>query len=109
MDSGIVVVVYIFIQPGQEIRFRQFETEAVRIMCRYGGQVEKVIRPLVYVQAAPLPHEIHVISFPSIERYEAYRADTDLAELAPLRQSAIARTEITIGAEGEPYPSSVRG
>ena len=109
MDSGIVVVVSLFIHPGQEIRFRQYETEAVRIMRRYGGQVERVIRPLVAAPAVPLPHEIHIISFPSIERFEAYRADTDLAELAPLRQSAIARTEIMIGEEGEPYPSRVSG
>ena len=30
-----------------------------------------------------------------------------LAELAPLRKSAIAKTEITIGREGEPYASGV--
>ncbi len=103
MDSGIVVVVSLFIHPGQEIRFRQFEAKAVQIMRRYGGRIEKVIRPLESAQAAPLPHEIHILSFPDIERFEAYRADTDLAALAPLRQAAIARTEITIGEAGEPY------
>ena len=103
MDSRIVVIVSLFMHPGQEVRFRQFETAAVRIMRRYGGQVDRVIRPLMSAPAAPLPHEVHIISFPSLERLEAYRADTDLAELAPFRQSAIARTEITIGEAGEPY------
>jgi hypothetical protein len=38
-----------------------------------------------------------------MERFEAYRKDDGLAKLASLRQSAIARTAIIIGEEGEPY------
>jgi hypothetical protein len=38
-----------------------------------------------------------------MERFEAYRKDESLAKLTPLRQSAIARTAIIIGEEGEPY------
>jgi hypothetical protein len=38
-----------------------------------------------------------------MERFEAYREDRRLAELAPLRRSAIARTEVTIGEEGTSY------
>src|SRR5262245_31973192 len=103
MKSGIVVVASLFIHPGREIEFRQFETEAARIMKKYGGHIERVIRPTVSGQSGSSPHEIHIVSFANLESFEAYRGDTDLAKLAPLRQTAIARTEIIIGEEGEPY------
>ncbi|HXG18615.1 MAG TPA: DUF1330 domain-containing protein [Methylomirabilota bacterium] len=103
MSSTIFVVASLFIHPGREAEFRQFETEAARIMQKYGGRIERVIRPTIASPSQALPHEIHIVAFPSLERFEAYRNDPDLAKLAPLRQSAIAGTEILIGEEGEPY------
>jgi uncharacterized protein (DUF1330 family) len=103
MNSEIIMVVSLFIHPGREVEFRQFETEAARIMQKYGGCIQRVIRPTVSVSQEPPPHEIHVVSFPSMERFEAYRKDDSLAKLAPLRQTAIARTAIIIGEAGEPY------
>jgi uncharacterized protein (DUF1330 family) len=103
MSSEIIVVVSLFIHPGREVEFRQFETEAARIMQKYRGCIERVIRPTVSVPAEPPPHEIHFVSFPSMERFEAYRKDDSLTKLAPLRQAAITRTAIIIGEEGEPY------
>ena len=102
-SSQIILVVSLFIHAGREVEFRQFETEAARIMKRYGGQIERVIRPTVSAQSGGAPYEVHLVSFPSMERFEAYRGDVDLAKLVPLRQAAIARTEVIIGEEGEPY------
>jgi uncharacterized protein (DUF1330 family) len=103
MRSPVVLVLSLFIHPGRELEFRQFETEAARIMRKYGGRVERVIRPTVSGQLESSPHEVHIVSFPGLGQFEAYRGDTELAKLAPLRQAAIARTEVIIGEEGEPY------
>ena len=103
MDSAIVLVVNLFVRPGGEAAFREFEAAAARLMRRYGGQIDRVIRPISSAREGPLPHEVHVLAFPSLEQFEAYKADQDLAKLSPLRQSAIARTEMTVGEEGEPY------
>jgi uncharacterized protein (DUF1330 family) len=103
MRDGIVMVVCLFVHLGREDEFRQFETAAARIMRRYGGRIDRVIRPVAALHGGALPHEIHIVSFPSMERFEAYRGDAELAGLAALRQSAVARTEITVGEEGEPY------
>ena len=103
LDSPIVVVARLFIRPGKEAEFRQFETDAARIMRSYGGRIDRVIRPIVPATEGPLPHEIHIVSFPSLERFDAYRGDRDLAGLAHLRQSAISRADVTIGVEGAPY------
>ncbi|MCC7264640.1 MAG: DUF1330 domain-containing protein [Candidatus Latescibacteria bacterium] len=99
----MLLLARLFIHPGQEEAFRQFETVAARIMARHGGRIERVIRPLSALPESPLPHEIHLVSFPSQEHFAAYRADAELAALAPLRQQAIARTELVIGVEGEPW------
>jgi antibiotic biosynthesis monooxygenase (ABM) superfamily enzyme len=107
MNSRIILVVQLFIHADREAEFRQFETETARIMSHYDGHVETVIRPLdcgqSSGQADALPYEVHLVSFPSLEQFEAYREDSDLATLATLRQSAIARTEILIGRAIAPY------
>ena len=103
-DHGIVLLVELFVHPGRIVEFRRFESEASRIMRRHGGRIDRVIRPTGPARGDDLPHEIHLVSFASAAGLEAYRADPDLLALAPLRASAIARTEITRGVDGELYP-----
>ncbi|MGE0823089.1 MAG: hypothetical protein AB7G75_08905 [Candidatus Binatia bacterium] len=103
MSAKVILMVSLFIYHGRETELRQFETAASRIMRKYGGHIERVIRPIDAVPRNPLPYEVHIVTFPSMEQFQAYRGDAELAGLAALRQSAIARTEILIGEEGEPY------
>jgi hypothetical protein len=99
----IVLVVELFIHPGRVDEFRRFETEAARIMRRHGGRIDRVIRPTGPARPTGLPHEIHLVRFASAAGLEAYRVDPDLRALAPLRESAIARTEITMGVDSPAY------
>ena len=104
MNSPLLLVAALFIHPGQEDAFRDFETQAAQIMARYGGRIERVIRPTSSTTSdAALPHEIHLVSFPTPDHFTAYRADPDLTALALLRQQAIARTEVVLGEEGVGY------
>jgi len=103
-DRAIVLLVQLFIHPGRATELRRFETEAARIMRRHGGRIDRVIRPTDPARGDALPHEIHLVSFASAAGFEAYRADPELLALAPLRESAIARTEVTVGTDVEPYP-----
>lgn len=107
-NDEMLLLVSLFIHPGQEAAFRRFEAAAAAIMARHGGRIERVIRPLPGVGGAPPPHEIHLISFPDARAFAAYRADAALAALAPLRAAAIARTEIVTGRPGEPYEAGAR-
>jgi hypothetical protein len=99
-----VLLVQLFVHMGREAEFRRFETEAARIMRRHGGRIDRVIRPTGPARGDALPHEVHLVSFPSAAGFEAYRADPELRALGALRESAIARTEILVGIDGEPYP-----
>jgi hypothetical protein len=103
-DRPILLLVHLFVRPGREGEFRRFETEAAHVMRRHGGRIERVIRPKALPPGVPLPSEIHLVWFPGMGAFEAYRADPALADLATLRQAVITRTEIVVGEEGEPYP-----
>ena len=103
MDRPIVLLISLFAPLGQEDGLRQFEAAAARIMARYGARIERVLRPTATTPPADLPTEVHVVSFPDDASFAAYRADPDLAALAPLRQASIVRTTIIFAAEGEAY------
>ena len=103
VERTLLLLVSLYIHPGQEMAFREFEFAAARIMGRYGGRIERVIRPERVVPEGEVPHEVHLASFPDEAAFVAYRADAELAGLTALRQAAIARTEILFGVEGELY------
>ena len=103
-ERPIVLLVQLFIHPGREAEFHRFETEAARIMRRHGGRIDRVIRPTGPGRSDALPHEVHLVSFASSAGFDAYRADPELKTLGGLRESAIARTEVIVGNDGEPYP-----
>jgi uncharacterized protein (DUF1330 family) len=100
------VVVSIWIQPGRMMEFENFERKAFQIMSRHGGASERVIR--IAGRTSSLegqPFEMHVLTFPSVEAFNAYRGDPELLDLAKERHAAISRTEILLGTEGPQYAS----
>jgi hypothetical protein len=54
-------------------------------------------------EAPDCPFEVHVVSFPDWDAFEAYRGDPQLKDLLPLRERLIARTEIWRGEERAVY------
>lgn len=103
---GITLVVRLWIYEGRTAEFEAFERAAARIMNRYGGAVERVVRltpPDVPGSTDDPPFEVHLVRFPGRAAFEAYRADADLAALAPARAAAIRRTEVFLGTDGPSY------
>ena len=64
MEPGIVLVVHLYVNPGRADEFRRFETAAARIMGRYGGRIERVVRPTAGAAGAPVPDESKVCRSP---------------------------------------------
>jgi len=96
--SPIEVVASLWIHPGRVAEFEAYEHEATRIMQKYGGVVRNVVRngDATHSSDGP-PFEVHVLRFPSLEAFQSYRADPELAVLAAERNAAISRTEVSIG------------
>ena len=102
MQSPIYRVVSLWVRPGAVAEFEAYERKAARIMRKYGGSIEKVIR--TWQESSPdIPFEIHLVSFPGQEQFAAYRADLELLSLATDRESAIVKTVAVPGVGGPAY------
>lgn len=106
--GSLEVVVSLWIHPGRAAEFEAYEHKAVHIMQRYGGIVRKVVRAS-HTDPSPngQPFEVHVLAFPSLDAFHAYRADPELAALATERNAAISRTEIVLGDAGPGHGPAV--
>lgn len=96
MTDKIVIVAGLYIHPGREAEFAQFETAAESIMHRHGGALE---RRIGFASHPDQPHEVHIVTFPDEAAFQRYRADTDLQALAELRARAIRQTTLWIGSD----------
>jgi uncharacterized protein (DUF1330 family) len=105
VEKPLVIVAALFVHPGHEKEFEQFETAAESIMHRHGGRLER--RIAVASRANPdQPHEVHIVTFPDEASFARYRADADLQTLAELRTRAIRQTTIWMGSDLGAFPSS---
>lgn len=102
MERPIYRVVSLWIRSGAVAEFEAYERRAARIMRKYGGSIEKVIRT-GQEDSPETPFEIHLVSFPGQETFAAYRADLELLSLAADRESAILKTEVISGVGGPAY------
>jgi uncharacterized protein (DUF1330 family) len=98
MSTPLTIVAALFIHPGREREFEEFETAADAIMRRYGGRVARRIGVTPSVDPAQ-PHEVHIVTFPDQQSFERYRADTTLQALAELRARAIRQTTLWVGSD----------
>ena len=105
MTEALKIVVHLYAHEGAEALLRSYEATAADIMSRYGGHIEQVIVPDQAVDKESSPSEIHIVTFPNQGAFALYRDDPDLLRIAPLREQAIARTEVFVGRDGLPYPT----
>jgi antibiotic biosynthesis monooxygenase (ABM) superfamily enzyme len=104
MSERFVLLVHLWIHPGQEAAFEAFEREAARVMARYKGRIDSAIR--MTPSDAPkdaTPFEVHVVSFPDKAAWEAYGQDPEALKLREKRGRIIARTALMQGQEAGPY------
>ena len=101
MSGDFILIMTLYVNPGRGVsRLRNAGGAGYGPPC---GRIERVIRPTESLSGEALPHEIHVVSFPSAKHFTAYRSDSALAALQPLRQVAIAKTSILVGRESKGY------
>ncbi len=98
METCLTLVVSLFIHPGREAEFEQFESAARAIMRRYGGRIERRIGCTPQA-GRNQPHEVHIVTFPDEHSFDRYRSDADLNALADLRARAIRETMVWRGAD----------
>ena len=78
-----------------------YERKVSRIMARYGGVIERAIR--TSKPSDDEPFEVHVLRFPSRDRYDAYRDDAERRSLSGERAGIITNTDTLVGTPGPAY------
>ena len=81
--------------------FETFEKQAALIMNKYDGRIISAFE--ITRNSDGSGEEIHILEFPSQEAFNQYRKDSDLAQLAHLREQAIAATEVQISQKLKSY------
>jgi uncharacterized protein (DUF1330 family) len=103
MIQPIYIVASLWIREEALEAFEAYERKASQIMRRYGGSIERTMRPATASDGAERPFEIHLLRFPSDELFERYRADSELKALSVEREAVITRTLLLTGSEGPAY------
>lgn len=82
----------LFVVPGREQTFLQFEEVALAVMKKYGGSLLQRIRPpreaFIEGEGEP-PYEIHVVTFPTQDALDAFLRDEDRRAILHLKEQSI--------------------
>ncbi len=82
----------IYLMPGGEAAFDEFETQVIPIIARYGGTLHLRIRPTaetVIVASGEVPYEVHFVSFPTAEAFEGFRKDEERKRFMYLKEASV--------------------
>jgi hypothetical protein len=90
----------IYIKPGQESVFEEFEAVAMPLISRYNGQLLLRVRPDVLAKvdgSEDLPYEIHLVGFGAESDFEAFSHDPARASFLPLKEASVERIVLIKG------------
>lgn len=74
----ILITQLIYVKPGKESVFLEFEDQAIPLMQEYTGQLIQRVRPRAedFIDGeASKPYEIHIVSFDSEDKLQAFFLD----------------------------------
>lgn len=94
----IYITQLIYIVPGKEEAFHQFENVAIPIISKYNGQLELRVRPTPQSWIAnnmETPYEIHLVSFETEEDFHRFMKDEERKQFLHLKEQSI-RTSVLI-------------
>lgn len=88
----IYITQFIYIKEGQESVFNEFESFAIPIISKYGGELELRTRPQKESKnegTMETPYEIHLVSFPSEQNFQAFLKDKERNKYVHLKEQSI--------------------
>jgi len=86
----IYITQLIYIIPGQEKVFNEFEGVAIPIIAKYDGKLLLRTKPGEIIEASiEVPYEIHLVSFPSAEHFERFKQDEGRKAFLHLKEASV--------------------
>ncbi len=94
----IYITQLVFVHPGKEDQFQEFEDQVIPMMSDYSGKMLYRIRPREdqFIDlTGERPFEVHILSFDSADQLAAFLEDPRRTRILPLKTGAI-RSSLTI-------------
>lgn len=88
----IYITQLIYVKPGQEAIFDEFENVAIPIVAKYNGRMLFRLRPTkenYIMQPDELPYEVHLATFDNQDDFDAFKADKERAKFLHLKEASI--------------------
>ncbi len=86
----IYITQLIYLQPGKEEIFNEFEAMAIPIINQYEGVLMLRIKSGEVIEAAiEAPYEIHLVSFPSEAHFEQFKRDETRKSFLHLKEQSV--------------------
>jgi uncharacterized protein (DUF1330 family) len=99
----IVITQLVYLHPGKEHVFDEFEAVAIPLIEKHGGELLLRLRPTrqgLVGGSIELPHEIHLVSFPSDEALASFTADPERQRLLHLKDDSVRSSIVVRGLAG---------
>ena len=88
----IFITQLVYIKPGQESIFHQFEDIAIPAILKYNGRLLLRVRPAdnAFIEHhIDKPYEIHLVEFASEEDFENFKHDEERKKFLHLKEQSI--------------------
>lgn len=96
----IYITQLIYVVPGQEKTFDQFEDIAIPIISKYNGRLLMRVRPdhRSFVEChTEKPYEIHFVEFDSEQDFENFKKDEERKRFLHLKEQSIKESIMFLG------------
>jgi hypothetical protein len=100
--SKIFITQLIYIKPGQEDVFDQFESVAIPLIAKYNGTLLFRVRPpadAFIEHRMDKPYEIHLVEFDDEQDFENFKLDEERKKFLHLKQQSIKASVMIKGAQ----------
>jgi uncharacterized protein (DUF1330 family) len=98
----IYITQLIYIKPGQENVFHQFEDVAIPIIAKYNGTLLLRVRPdaeSFIENNMEKPYEIHLVKFEANQDFENFKKDEERKKFLHLKEQSIKASMLILGTE----------
>src|ERR1043165_6969525 len=90
----------IYIHPGKEDAFHQFEDFALALLDKYQGKLLLRLRPTPEQFIAgelEIPYEVHLVSFPTQAEFDAFKQDKEREQFLHLKDVSVRKMVLMQG------------
>jgi uncharacterized protein (DUF1330 family) len=88
----IYITQLVYVRPGEEETFHQFEEVAMPVISRYNGKLLLRIRPdrnAIISSLVDEPYEIHLVEFTSDDDFENFKRDDERKKFLHLKEKSV--------------------